>query len=125
MSEKKSETTEKRQRALQLRKAGATYDQVAQQVGYANRGTAYRAVQTALEELPGETVSETMLLDEQRLEQLVMALWPKAMKGEGWAAERIIKVIELRLKLQEQRRTAVPVENTEGPLQRLRLRAVK
>lgn len=125
MSEKKSEVADKRQRALQLRKAGATYDQVAQQVGYANRGTAYRAVQTALEELPGETISETMLLDEQRLEQLVMALWPKAMKGEGWAAERIIKVIELRLKLQEQRRTAAPVESTEGPLQRLRLRAVK
>lgn len=115
----------KRQRALQLRKAGATYDQVAQQVGYSNRGTAYRAVQAALDELPGETIAETMLLDEQRLEQLVMALWPKAIKGEGWAAERIVKVIELRLKLQEQRRQVVPAENSDGPLHQLRLRTVK
>lgn len=87
---------EKRLRALNLRKAGATYEQIAQQLGYANRGTAHKAVRYALAEQRGESPRESHRLDEQRLDQLLMALWPKAMKGDGWAVDRILRIIELR-----------------------------
>lgn len=91
-----AEAAEKRLRALNLRKAGATYDQIAQQVGYANRGTAHKAVTLALVEAQRESQAESHLLDGQRLDQMLMALWPKAMKGDPETVDRVLRIVELR-----------------------------
>lgn len=95
-SGRRIEAAEKRRRALQLRKAGASYDQIAQQVGYANRGTAHRAVAEALQESQQDTREDVQQLEAQRLDQMLMALWPKAMQGSGWAVDRILRIMEVR-----------------------------
>lgn len=95
-TEQSTEGADKRQRALNLRKAGATYQQIADQVGYTNRGTAHRAVVQALREEHQDTVTLTRQLDGQRMDQILMALWPKAMRGDGWAVDRILRLMELR-----------------------------
>ena len=87
---------EKRFRAWALRKAGATYDQIAQQIGYADGSAAYEAVAEAARAAHQDTPDDTALLEVQRLDQLLMALWPKAMQGQGWAADRILQAMELR-----------------------------
>lgn len=98
-SPRRIDAAEKRTRALQLRKAGATYDQIAQQVGYENRGNAYRAVMQELKELPKDDAAEVLTLEVERLDQLLVALWPKAMKGDVRSAETVIRLMERRAKL--------------------------
>lgn len=44
MPKSKSDALAKRQQAVRLHKDGATFDQIAEQVGWANRGTAFTAV---------------------------------------------------------------------------------
>ncbi len=91
---------EKRKKALQLRKGGASYDAIARQVGYANRGGAHRAVTQELRELPKDDAEDVLALEVERLDQLLMALWPAAMKGNVRSAETVIRLMERRAKLQ-------------------------
>jgi transposase len=46
----------RRVRAVKLRTTGLTYDQIAAELGYANRGTVYRLVSEALETQTVEAV---------------------------------------------------------------------
>lgn len=87
---------EKRAQALKLRKAGATYEQIAAKVGYASRGAAHNAVGEALEAERHDTAIEAHHLDEQRLDQIMLALWPAAMEGDGWSVDRILEIMKLR-----------------------------
>lgn len=98
-SPRRIEAAEKRTRALQLRKAGATFDQIAQQVGYENRGIACRAVQQELAELPKEDAAELRDLEMARLDSLLTAMWPKAINGNGWAVDRVLRIMERRARL--------------------------
>lgn len=91
---------EKRRKALQLRKGGASYEAIARQVGYANKGGAHRAVMQELQELPKDAAQDVMALELERLDQLLLALWPAAMKGHVRSAETVIRLMERRAKLQ-------------------------
>lgn len=90
---------EKRARALELRKAGATYDQIARQVGFSERGAAYRAVQTALLEITQEPAQEVRQLELERLDAMLLGLWPAARKGKEGAVDRVLRIMERRAKL--------------------------
>lgn len=98
-SPRRIEAAEKRRRALQLRKAGATFDQIAEQVGYDNRGNACRAIQQELADLPKEDAVELRDLELARLDSLLTAMWPKAMNGNGWAVDRVLRIMERRARL--------------------------
>ena len=87
---------EKRARALELRKAGATYDQIAKQVGYSNRGNAQRAVQTALKEITAEPAREVLTLELERLDGMLLSLWPQARRGDVNAVDRVLRIQERR-----------------------------
>lgn len=98
-SPRRIEAAEKRRRALQLRKAGATFDQIAEQVGYSSRGKACEAVQGELADLPKEDAVELRDLELARLDSLLTAMWPKAMNGNGWAVDRVLRIMERRARL--------------------------
>lgn len=98
-SPRRIEAAEKRTRALQLRKAGATFDQIAQQVGFEGRGQACRAVQQELADLPKEDAAELRDLELARLDSLLTAMWPKAIGGNGWAVDRVLRIMERRARL--------------------------
>lgn len=93
------EAATKRARALELRKAGATYDVIATQVGYSNRGNAYRAIQTALKEITAEPAREVITLELERLDAMLLGLWPQARKGNLGAVDRVLRIQERRARL--------------------------
>jgi hypothetical protein len=72
----------RRARAVELRTAGLTYDQIAIELGYANRGTVYRVVSEALRAQTLEAVAELRSIEVQRLDSLQVAMWQKAMDGD-------------------------------------------
>ena len=61
---------EKRAQALELHLAGATYDQIAQKVGYTDRGNAHRAVQRALDDLGTYTTNDSITTELARLDAM-------------------------------------------------------
>ncbi|MDL4812798.1 hypothetical protein [Actinomadura opuntiae] len=95
-SARRVEAAQKRARALELRKAGATYDQIAQQVGFSNRGTAQRAVVTALREITAEPARDVLALELERLDAMLLGLWPDARRGDQQAIDRVLRIQERR-----------------------------
>lgn len=85
--------------ALNLRKLGATYETVARECGYTNRGTAYNAVQRELQRTLQEAADDLRTLEAQRLDDLYRAMIPKALKGDGWSVDRCLRIMERRAAL--------------------------
>jgi len=75
-SHDRAEGTARRVRAVALRLSGLTYDQVAEQAGYSDRGTARRAVLAALDHVEAESVAEYRALENARYDRAQAALWP-------------------------------------------------
>lgn len=69
---------EKRLQALNMRAAGASYDDIAKALGYADRSGSYNAVKAALEGAIKEPAEEAIILETSRLDRLLRALWPQA-----------------------------------------------
>jgi Homeodomain-like domain-containing protein len=92
---------ERRQKALDLRMAGARYRQIGAQLGVSYQ-TAYRDVQAALGELAPLQASKAEKLRElevERCDKLTLALWPKARNGDEKAVRTIVAVMDRRAKL--------------------------
>lgn len=91
--------THRRTTAVRLALAGHSYDDIAQQVGYANRGTAWRAVQKALREREAEAVDVYREVELARLGALQSACWETACAGDRQAIETVLRIIEKRARL--------------------------
>ena len=87
---------ERQAQAVALRKAGASYEQIAQQLAFVDRGAAYRSVTAALRALGRDDAGEVLDLELSRLDEMQLAVWPAARRGD-------IKAIETVLKLQDRR----------------------
>lgn len=66
--------------AVELRKAGASYRQIADRLGYKSSASAYSAVRRALEKTLREPTDELREIELQRLDALLVALWPARMR---------------------------------------------
>lgn len=95
---KKADTAERRRKALELRKAGATYEQIAEQLDYDNRGSAWKAVDAALKEITAEPAAEVRQLELERLDALLLSLWKQARGGNLGAVDRVLRLMERRSK---------------------------
>ena len=89
----------RRAKAVKLRTAGLTYDQIAKELGYANRGTVYRVVSQALRSQTLEAVGELRTLEVERLNSLQVAMWQKAMDGDVPSAMAVVRCIMSRCRL--------------------------
>lgn len=89
-------TRERQRQALELRKAGASYDQIARQLGYSNESGAYKAIQTVLQATVQEPSDEMRTLELKRLDQMLIGLWPDAQRGHQGAVDRALKIMERR-----------------------------
>jgi hypothetical protein len=94
-------------RALELRKAGATYDMIAGALGYAHRSGAAQAVQAALKAVVREPAEEVRTLELERLDAMLMALWPAVRNGNFGASAQALRIMERRAKLLGLDRTVV------------------
>jgi hypothetical protein len=90
------------EQALQLRLAGLNFVTIAEQLGYADRAAAYKAVTAALGRVVAEQRAETELLRQlevARLDALHVAVWPAALAGDLPAVDRALRITEQRARL--------------------------
>lgn len=100
MSSRKSpppELVERERQVLELRRAGATYDDCARAVGYATPQGAYLAYQRALKRTLVETGAEEARQQElDRLDRLQRAVWPNALQGDLAAVNSVLRIMDRR-----------------------------
>ena len=106
------ETAERRAFVLKLRKAGWTYEKIALATinqfgadrlpaGWDTR-YAYKDVKRELDKLHednAETAEDIRQIVTMRMDAMVKALWPKALRGNVAAIDRVTKIDERRCKL--------------------------
>lgn len=92
---------EREREAVQLRIAGASYDEIARHLGI-RRGSAHRIVQRVLARLSaqtGELAEEVRRLELERLDALWRALYERAVNGDLPAVDRALHIMERRARL--------------------------
>jgi hypothetical protein len=90
---------ERERDALELRKAGRSFDEIAGALGYAERGGASKAVSRALAATIQEPADELRRLEAARLDALWGALYPLAIDGQLGAVDRCLAIQSRRAKL--------------------------
>ena len=85
--------------AVQLATEGRTYQEIADELGYANRGTVHHIVYQALARDRKDAVEDHQQLELARLDALQAALWDQAMAGDVEAAREVRAVITARCRL--------------------------
>lgn len=111
-------------RAVELALTGLNYDQIALELGYANRGTAWRAVQSGLKERRFAAVDAFRAAELERLQRVEDQLWPRVLAGDVRACGGMRVVIDQRTRLlgldqatrQSNRCTCdCPIHGAKGP----------
>lgn len=88
---------DKERQALELRRAGATYQDIATAIGYATPQGAYLAYQRALKRTLSDAGAEELReMELDRLDRLQRAVWAKALAGEYPAVDRVLKIMAQR-----------------------------
>lgn len=80
--------------ALDLAIEGHDWQTIANQAGYASRGAAYDAVQRELKRRLDTRVDSLRDLHLARLGRLRSVYFPKAMAGDGWSMDRVLRLDE-------------------------------
>ena len=97
----------RRNRAVELRTQGWTYEDIAAEMGYANRGTVHAIVRQALANQEVEYVGLYWQLEMDRLDRLLRGLWDRIEAGEVSAISEARRISEARVRLIE---AAYPTE---------------
>jgi hypothetical protein len=92
-------TKEKHRRALELRKAGLTYQVIADQIGYRGPSTVHAAVMRELREICREPAEELRTLELERLDRLWAGVWTQAKQGHLGSIDRCLRILERRARL--------------------------
>jgi len=91
---------ERQLEALELRKAGAAYAVIAERLGYRSASGAHAAVSAALKRTQQEPADEVRTLEIERLDRMLLAIWPQVVNGNQGAIDRALRIMERRAKLQ-------------------------
>lgn len=86
-------------KALELRKAGVSYQRIAETLGYKDSSGAWRAVKAALKKTLQEPADELRTLEIERLDAMLSAIWASVKQGQYGAQDRALKIMERRAKL--------------------------
>lgn len=85
---------QKRRQALEFRKAGMTYAQIADQVGFSNAGAARKSVLKAFGEVIQEPVAELKTIQVERLNHMLLTLWGKVSQGDETAINTSLRIMD-------------------------------
>lgn len=91
-------TTEAEEKALELRRAGASYRQIAKAQGV-SLAMAHKYVKRGMKRLIErckDEAQQVLTLELDRLDAMLMGLWPTASKGNPQAVEKVLKIMERR-----------------------------
>lgn len=114
--DRKLTAADRQRRALELRRQGLDYAAIADELGYAGRQGAHKAVSSALQRHEAESVDDLRRVEGLRLDDLQRAVWPAAMAGDLAAVGKALEVMARRAKLfglDTQPRTAVQDEEVK------------
>ncbi len=89
----------KQQQALELRKAGATYETIAQSLGYSSPSGAYQAIESAMKRTLQEPADDLRRLEIERLNAMLLSIWPSVRQGNYGAIDRALRIMERTAKL--------------------------
>lgn len=92
---------ERRFKALELRKCGASYDAIARTLNI-SKPTAYKDVKEALEEINKSSttdLNELRSLELERLDMALRAIAPQVRNGDLEAITRFTRIIDLRCRI--------------------------
>ena len=95
----RTEVMERRTRVLELSAFGMTDDEIAIELGYANRSGVWKARQRALAHHQAEAAENYRTLEVARLDALQAAIWDKAMEGDPQAVGAVLKIIDQRMRV--------------------------
>jgi hypothetical protein len=97
--EKAAERESKEAKVLELRRAGFTFQRIAEEVGYATPSGAQRALERIMTRNVPQAPEEFRWQELDRLDRMQVALWPRAMKGDDRAIGTIVRLMERRARL--------------------------
>src|SRR5215213_2435081 len=75
-------TADRTARALELRRSGATYEEIAHACGYRSRSGAFQTIQRAISRVVEEPAQALREMEGQRLDCMQLAIWDRAMAGD-------------------------------------------
>lgn len=94
-----AEDVERETKVLQLRIAGASFDQIAKTIGYADRAGAHKAYQRAMSRVYAEPAAELREIAAARLDAMLTAVWRQAAAGDLKAVDCVLRIETRRAKL--------------------------
>lgn len=83
---------QKQDEAVRLRLAGASFDQIAEQLGYKTRSAAYKAVLAAVSRWGREPVEQLRQVEGARLDELRLRLMAEIRKGKLEHVDRYLRL---------------------------------
>lgn len=86
-------------KAVELRKAGLPYAQIADALGFASASSAYRTVMRALARNQSEQVEELRMIEGARLDRMQQAVWQRAVQGDLHTIDRVLRIMDRRARL--------------------------
>jgi hypothetical protein len=95
-SSRRLEALGKQRQALAMRIAGASFDEIADALGYADRGGAHKAIMAAIERTLPESAAQVRKLELKRLDRLWLAVWDAATKGDLQAVDACLRIMKRR-----------------------------
>ena len=98
-SQRRLRAADRQRQALELRKAGVSFEEIARSLGYAGPSSSYRAVMSALKRTLQEPADEVRKLELVRLDRAQRIAWERMLQGDLEALGKVIKVMERRAKL--------------------------
>jgi len=84
---------------IELRRAGATWEKIANAVGYAGASGAYKAYQRAAERMIRPNLEELRDFELDRLDRMQLAIWEKAKNGEYKAIQTVLSILDRRTRI--------------------------
>jgi hypothetical protein len=90
---------ERESRILELRRAGATWQNIADRVGYASPSGAWQAYQRIANRFIRPKLEDLRDMELDRLDRLQMGVWPKALNGDIRALDAVLRIIDRRARL--------------------------
>lgn len=90
------EASERQKMALALRREGASCEQIAKQMGLANRGVVNRLIKKAIEDIPKENAEEVLAMELERLDNAFLVIRAKVKAGDLKAIDTMLKIMERR-----------------------------
>lgn len=94
-SPRRVESRAKAIQALELRKAGATYETIATRLSV-TKAAAFKMVTTLLAETAAQPAAEVRELEIHRLDAMILGLWRAATAGDVSAIDRVLKIMDRR-----------------------------